>query len=430
MSGIGDLFGGTPPEKKDPAHSRQLPDFDVKALFEKQDAEAHDAPSGAVRRRREGVASFYEVAGRPADDVAGAGGESETVALPASVPAPSDDEFDRLLAPRSDTLPARRAAAALDTVAIDGPVHAGRHVGELGPDPVVAMSGPGPRRGLRRGQWIAIVSAVVAVVLIAGAVTLGFLLNAKPSTVEAVQRLESSERSIATRIDRVNADIDALATALETSTATAESFAPPLERIAGASDDHARTTAEQARQAYATALQEIVVPERVAGHERNDIDTEVLAEVEAEQAVVERRAVELGRLAGDVTSARLALTDVDEAFRSAVATFLGTVPAFADTVVVEGLDAEEHFRTAVVETAQTVATSDAFAPDAFVAWDGYIAAVAALRADQQRAVDEAEEDDNYYYVPPVVEPEPEPEPEPVEPEPDPGAGDEAPPAEE
>lgn len=424
MSGFGDLFGDPLAEENDDAPAHELPGFDVRGLFEDADAEVGPADPGKGRAPADEVASFFEIDAGVTDEPS-----AEAAAFHDAPTTPLDDGgFDRLPTLSTDALATRGAAAAFDTVALDTPVHADQHVGELDSESILPVAGADSRGGLRRGRWAAVAAAVAVVALLAGGIVLGFVLNAKPSTVEAMQRLESSERSVAARVDRINADIDALTTALEASRGSAASFADPLARMAGVSDDAARTAAEQAREAYVTALDALVVPEEADEAERGDIDTEVLAEVEAEQASVDARSAELDRLAADVAAVRSALAEEDAAFHAAIAAFVATIPAYGAGVVEENPEAEESFRAAVTETAQTVSTTDPFAPNGFAAWDGYAAAVGALRADEQRAVEEREAEEEYYYYyyePPATTPDPEPEPSDPEPDPD----DETPPAE-
>lgn len=407
MSGIGDLFGGPPTEKyRDPVPDDRS-SFDVGALFADSNVAGERAPAhpaaAASAPVTDQVPTFFRFIEQPV-------GEE---------PSSADGIDDAAV---------RRAASALDTVAIDEPLSAGEHVGELGPDPVVPVSAPAHRRGLRRGQWIGIAAAVVAVALIAGGVALGAVLNAKPSTVEALQQLDAAEQSLGSGIGRVNTDIDALTAAIASSTAVADSFADPLARMAGVSDETARTAAEQARLAYLSAIQAVAVPGKADVYERGDIDSEDLEAVDAARVSVEAEADEVERLAETVAATRRGLTDAETAFRAAIAAFAGTLPAFAGVVAGESPDAAEPFRAALAQSAQAASTTAVFGSDGFAAWDGYIAAVGALRADQQRGLAEreareaaeAEEDDEsgYYYVPPVVTPEPTPvDPGPVEPTP-------------
>lgn len=233
--------------------------------------------------------------------------------------------------------------------------------------PAPALARPEPQHaqtyGFARPQMIAM--AIGLVITVAGA---GWALASPvPSAPVAVQASPTATVD-PDRVAKVDGAVDALAAAVTAARASADSFTAPLAAMAGSSDESARLAADAARQAYVAALAAVKVPKPAGKNATN---------------------ASLDQLEREVAAANGSLSAASAGFRGAITTFRQSLPAFAATAVADNADAAEPFRTAVTNAAAAAAASDPFGPAPFAAMDAWRSALAALTADQGRAVAEA-----------------------------------------
>lgn len=217
-----------------------------------------------------------------------------------------------------------------------------------------------PRYGIGRPQVIAM--AVGLVITAAGA---GWALSTPVAESPVAVSPSPTVTVDPERVARVNESVVALAAAVKAEQTRADSFAVPLAAMAGSSDESMRVAADAARQAYVAALAAVKVPEPPAKNPTN---------------------ASLDQLEREVTAATSSLSAASSGFRTAITTFRQSIPAFAATAVADNADAAEPFRTAVTEAAAAAAAADPFGPAPFAALDAWRNALAALIADQARAV--------------------------------------------
>jgi len=218
--------------------------------------------------------------------------------------------------------------------------------------------------GFARPQAIAM---AVGLVITAGGA--GWALAAPAASAPVTVQASPSATVDPERVTTVNDSVDALAAAVTTAKATADSFTAPLAAMAGSSDESARLAADAARQAYVAAIAAVKVPKPAGKGATN---------------------ASLDQLERDVAAGHTTLTAATAGFRGAITTFRQSIPAFAATAVADNPDAAEPFRIAATDTAAAAAASDPFGPTPFAAMEAWRNALAALIADQARAVAEAE----------------------------------------
>lgn len=235
------------------------------------------------------------------------------------------------------------------------------------PAPVPARPEPqhaAPRYGLGRPQAIAMAAGLVVTAL-----GIGWALATPAAPAPVVVSATPTSSVDPARIAKVNAAVDSLDGAVKAAQTSADSFASPLAAMAGSSDESARLAAEAARQAYIAALAAVKVPKSAGKSATN---------------------VQLDQLEREVASRQASLTAAISGFRGAITTFRQSVPGYAATAVADNPDAAEPFRTAATDTAAAVAASDPFGAMSFAPWDAWRSALAALIADQARAVAESD----------------------------------------
>jgi hypothetical protein len=235
------------------------------------------------------------------------------------------------------------------------------------PAPVPARPEPqhaAPRYGLGRPQAIAMAAGLVVTAL-----GVGWALATPGAPVPVAVSATPTSSVDPARIAKVNAAVDSLDGAVKAAQTSADTFASPLAAMAGSSDESARLAAEAARQAYVAALAAVKVPTSAGKSATN---------------------VQLDQLEREVASREASLTAATAGFRGAITTFRQSVPGYAATAVADNPDAAEPFRTAATETAAAVAASDPFGAMSFAPWDAWRSALAALIADQARAVAESD----------------------------------------
>ncbi|MGO4680945.1 hypothetical protein [Microbacterium sp. 2MCAF23] len=221
-----------------------------------------------------------------------------------------------------------------------------------------------PKYGMSRPQVIAMAAGLVVTALGAG----WALATPPPSSPVTVVASPTATLDPA-RMAKVDDSVGALAAAVKSEQARADSFAAPLAAMAGSSDESARLAADAARQAYIAALAAVKVPKLPTKNATN---------------------ASLDQVERDLAAANSTLTAATAGFRAAITTFRQSIPAFAEIAVADNGDAAEPFRTAATEAASAAAASDPFGPTPFAAMDAWRSALAALIADQARAVAEAQ----------------------------------------
>ncbi|MCE4027339.1 hypothetical protein LXM50_15295 [Microbacterium sp. Au-Mic1] len=234
------------------------------------------------------------------------------------------------------------------------------------PSPVPARPEPQHAQtyGFARPQAIAM--AVGLVITAAGA---GWALATPAASAPVTVQASPTATVDPERVANVNESVDTLAAAVVAAKTSADSFAAPLAAMAGSSDESARLAADAARQAYVAAIAAVKVPKPAGKSATN---------------------ASLDQLERDIAAGHASLTAASAGFRGAITTFRQSIPAFAATAVAENADAAEPFRIAATDTAAAAAASDPFGPTPFAAMEAWRSALAALIADQARAVAEGE----------------------------------------
>ena len=319
--------------------------------------------------------------------------------------------------------------------------------------PITAIAGaspaPGPVRGHKRTDWVNVVAAVIAVVVVAGAAVFGVVQIASASpTASAVRALTADEASLVNAQQAFESTRGRTQAAIDADIATIDLLDPTLASLSGTVDETARANAVSASAAFRSALDAITLPVAPAPYQRPAIDEDSLSDVGGAIDAVRIDSVVLGDLTADLREIRGSLITLEQSFLAQMQTFATTIPPAAAAVNGENADAEQTFRDAVTGTAAAMAAVMNSAKAGSTEATAYVAAVGALRADQARAVAEAataEEaerlrnsgggydggfgspevvspeapivpTDPVPTVPPVVEPTPDPTP-PVDPQP-------------
>ena len=334
----GDGHGAAETAGVDPLQPEDGRDFDLSSLFPHEHEEVPDAD------RHDDVGTLF------ADP-------TPTPSRPATLPGPIDD--DLRLTP---------ATVLIDTAEghlFDEAATEAHPYTHAFPAPVPARPEPQHAQsyGFARPQLVAM--AIGLVITAAGA---GWALASPVASAPVAVQASPTATVDPDRVAKVDGSVDALAAAVATAQASADSFAAPLAAMAGSSDESARVAADAARQAYVAALAAVKVPKPAGKNATN---------------------TSLDQLERDVAAANASLTAASAGFRSAITTFRQSLPAFAATAVADNADAAEPFRTAVTDAAAAAAAADPFGPTPFAAMDAWRNALAALIADQARAVAEA-----------------------------------------
>lgn len=248
-----------------------------------------------------------------------------------------------------------------------------------------------PRARRRRVIWASVSAAVILVI---GAVAVAGVL-AKQSMDAAIEdamaQLADDEHALMDRINEVNGDIEALERDVTTATTNATALAQPLASMAGVSEESARALAETARLAYAGQIAEVEAPDELRPYQRAEFDAPSLEQIEAAREEVADQSRTVSTVSAEVASARGALAEAGTDLTAAMTAFRATIPAFAETVIEQNLDADLAFQDSVRQTAATFAATQVLSENRAAVWNAYISAVGALRADQQRAEREAAE---------------------------------------
>lgn len=176
------------------------------------------------------------------------------------------------------------------------------------------------------------------------------------------------------RVAKVHDSAAALVAAVADAQKSAVAFAAPLAALQGSSDEPARLAAESARQTYVAALAAVKAPSALKNETNATLD-------QAER---------------QIATGQSSLAAATAGFKGAIRTFWQSIPAYAATAVQDNADAEESFRTAVTTAAAAVAGADPFGPTPFAAMESWRTALAALVADQARAVAESESNSSGY----------------------------------
>lgn len=376
----------------------------------------------ATSRRRKVVGSGSAAGARASIDTS----SLETVfsGEPASLGAKPAADIAAGLADMLAELPAERTDVGIGVEQIDDVDDLRALVGPSVPVSVGMVTGipaPGRRHRSRAGRdGIAITTAVVAIVAVLTAVVVvTTVLLTKPATSDALRALSGSEALLIDRSENLNARASVLASRRDIRLSRAEDLQRSLAAMASYGDETARLAAEAARQEYVQELEAIEIPAPAPHYRRDAIDTTSLDDVAEAMNATHARMLDLDRTEEQLVRVDEALSASDGDLEAALAAFVSTVPPAAAAIVAENPDAEQAFRDEVGRTAADVASSDPVTRAGLETWTAYIAAVAALRADQQRALDEmaaeqeaVPDDDWSVYPGPVFTP---PQTEPTDP---------------
>lgn len=311
---------------------------------------------------------------------------------PAATVSAKTDDLDRLFDGQPRAMHSALVAPPLvdDTAALQQLVDAARAVAP----PVAASRGlddtAAPRRG-RRGRstrdGFAIGLAVVAVVAVIGTAVLAVrTFTSSSPTADALRTLSQSEAVLVNEIRSVDTSIARFDAALADGVAVAEGLAEPLAGLSGISDEGARTTAETARTSYLAALAALQRPIPPAPYEPAVVDATSSLEQFAEAIDgVGARSTDVAAAAAAAAAVTAELAALDTEFDTALRAFAATVPVTAGEIVAANPDAEESFRSGVTDSAASVAAAPVDGLGASLT--AYAQAVAALQADQARALD-------------------------------------------
>lgn len=303
--------------------------------------------------------------------------------------------FQRIDEDRARALEAAEAAEAAQ--ADPASDHVPHHASDRAPDP-----GPDVRRRPGRCTVLAAAGVVGLGLAVAGVIAVTGQQVPDAGDAKVLDALAAAEETLAERERMLEGARERLTEAQAAGVADAGRAEAMLASLAGFSDEAARTTALAAVATYREGLQGLVLSDVPAADDRNEGEPGA----EALDAIGARLEIADDLLA-EAAAAESELLTLGAALTAAQSGFLATIPAFADALAVENPRADEQFRAAVTAAAASVASPGGGDP----AVQAYIAAIAALRADEARAVEEARQ--RQERVPdPGPQPDPEPQPEP------------------
>lgn len=286
-----------------------------------------------------------------------------------------------------------------------------------------------------RRRWIGVGVAVIAVAALVSAAVIGVQsLTSRDRAAEALSALNIEETALTDAQARATSARDDHAAALAAARDAADSAAPALAAVAGMSDEALRGEAEAEAAVLTALLDEQELAAAPAAYDRGDLDRTDAAAISAAAAAAAAETRDLDQQTAAAAAARRLVERSLAALTAAQHALGESLPATAAALVEENDIAEQGLREAVVDAAAAVGAAHAAGGRGDAELISYAEAVAVLRDDQQRAVEEREawqreqerleqqrlDSGGWYGVveePAPQEPEPAPEPEP-EPEPD------------
>ena len=200
-----------------------------------------------------------------------------------------------------------------------------------------------------------------------------------------------------------------------------------LTQLAGFADAPTLANVTQAVAAHRAGLEAVVVPDLPDADLFGDVGSDTADGVEAEREQVRQRRVTVAELIAEVERIEPRVTAMDAALAEASEAFVATIPAHVDVLIADNPIASEAFREALPPAAAAVIASVVGVRFGPAQVQAYVAAVTALRADNDRAraENQAREDaerpeDDRPVAPeepsmPVPSPTTEPTPPPAEP---------------
>ncbi|MBO0980967.1 hypothetical protein [Microbacterium sp. SD291] len=271
--------------------------------------------------------------------------------------------------------------------------------------------------------WLAVAAVVLSLAFVVAVAVLQTMERAEQDENEAaLTALEASDDALADARADLDAALIRITEAKDRTLGLIGRADAVVAAVTGASDETARAGAAAAAASYRTGVEGVALPAPPDLHERGDLDAgsasaiaAELSEVESEREAVEALAIRAEQAEGE-------LTRLSAEFATAWNSFLASFPAHAASVVGENGNAEESFRVAVTAGGAAVAAPITADLPGEAETQAYVAAVAALLADEARAIEQAADDrgeEAREVVPPPADPLPVTPPPPVEPTPEP-----------
>ncbi|WP_139230884.1 hypothetical protein [Microbacterium sp. cf046] len=294
------------------------------------------------------------------------------------------------------------------------------------------------RRGIRgwstRVRWSVAVSIVLLIGVIAGSVVIAQMLAANNLAAQelaaAVAELEAAETA-ATEPESVLKDsVAAYDESVLLARGTADSAGPALAAVVGVTEQAPLDAANAALAALTAQLDADSLADPPAPYERGDVDLTDIDAVRAATATAEDHGESITAATRAVGAAQTSLQEKLVALRNAQVALGVTIPETAVRIVGENEEAEQSLRDAVIAASLAVGAAQNAGASGDPELIAYAAAVAAMRADQERVINgDTQESEtpttetNPEPAPapaPTQEPVPEPVPPPTEPSTPPG----------
>ncbi|WP_426184769.1 hypothetical protein [Microbacterium sp. TWP3-1-2b2] len=252
-------------------------------------------------------------------------------------------------------------------------------------------------RGHRRVDWVnTTVGAIAVAVVAATAAFTGVQVASADPAADAIEVLTADEASLAGAEKSLVTSTTALDASIATQLADAAIIRTALNEMAATeertetADPAALTAAVQAVDAYRTALEQAVVPTVPAAYERGAIDEDSLASVADAIDRVQEASTALDAASDELRTARTAIDALTTTFTGQLATFAGTLTAYATAENEAYPAAGQEFRDAVTTAATSVTATPLNGASGAAALISFRDAVLALR-DEDRRVREIEE---------------------------------------
>jgi hypothetical protein len=262
--------------------------------------------------------------------------------------------------------------------------------------PELAKAGKRPLFGGRRRSgavnYLSVAAAVLAVVAIVGTVSLALVQRATANPADdAMVSLREREAELANDTNVLQTAADLYVASVAEAVQLGESSAPVLSGLQNRVDAVPLTAAEASRTALLAAAG-AAEPVSIPAYSREPMDEKSLADVGEAIDRVRLARDSLPALITDARDARSEITSAIGSFRDALRAVGAAIQAEAEKIVSTNDSAAQSFRDAVVNAAARVTTTQRAGGDGLAEMPAYVAAVDALRAENQRilALEEAE----------------------------------------
>ncbi|MGX1693930.1 hypothetical protein ACWIBQ_00910 [Microbacterium keratanolyticum] len=247
----------------------------------------------------------------------------------------------------------------------------------------------------QRRDWLALATAAAAIIAIAGASFVGVRAAvASTPTDDARTLLTFGEEALASSMSAVNAERKRFETTRTEMLAAAEQSAATLVSLAGVADEGLRQGAIAARDAYAADVKAISLPASLKPFEAEVLDDDAtITEIGAALDSVNARQLDADAAQQELRDLRKALESKRDAYRASAAPLADSMLALAATSLGQHTAALPEFRGAVQNATNAFTAARTTGRVGWGEMQALGAAIAALRADDERALSEGAVDD-------------------------------------